>query len=124
MKELNSQIDTKYGEQNELAEIDDGPRVVKTPVEPPVIKAALASEVSNGAYKAWKNAYCDESEKDLEDKVTSFVQKHQATYKNFCVLLKVAILGTTSNAQPERFFSRVTWLSAARRSPKHCPLDY
>lgn len=63
-----------------------------------------------------------------EDKAMQFCQKYENTYQNFTInslkliLLQVAVMGTTSNAQPERFFSRTTWLTRARRSSTQADL--
>ena len=48
--------------------------------------------------------------------------KHEEDYPNTSIVLQVAVFAGPSNAQAERFFSRVTKLTESRKSTTLAPL--
>lgn len=50
------------------------------------------------------------------EKVARYAKDHRRTYPETTTVLLVSVLAGSSNAQPERFFSRVNWITQKRRN--------
>ena len=113
--EIHNENIVKLKEQIDQKKLDEG-GLTDHEVQP-----LLSCDIEEAAARAWyalvnhdESMNPDGSARSGEQKFLHFYK--QGIYPDFAKLLNLAFTVTVSNAQAERFFSKVTWLTEARRS--------